>query len=413
MLVYTARQAILNRRQNVAAYELFFRDGPENFFPQNVDPHEATSKLIGRTHFNKGLRPLTSGKLALINFSEESLLKLLPMLIPKEDVLIEILETVTPSTAVYNACVELYRAGYRLVLDDFIYKPQWKRFLKLVKMIKFDIRLTPLDSIAPLVTKLLENSNIKLLAEKVETREEYLEARQLGFHFFQGYYFCQPEMHQSHEVESNELLLFAIYKETLGQYLNYKAIGNLLEQDSNLTYKLLCYINSGGFPLRTQITSVKQALTYLGDTQLRSLLSLFVTAILASKKPAELTKMCVIRAKFCELVVKKNTSDITLTESAFLTGMFSLLDAILDLPIEKVLERLPVSQNIKETLLDSQDKSQTPNSMALRAIKLLESGSWYLAEREADKLQLTAKILDQYYQEAITWSEFFEQDKAD
>jgi EAL and modified HD-GYP domain-containing signal transduction protein len=259
------------------------------------------------------------------------------------------------------------------------------------------------------VTKLRENSKIKLLAEKVETREEYMEARQLGFHFFQGYYFCQPEMHQSHEVESNELLLFAIYKETLAQYLNYKAIGNLLEQDSNLTYKLLCYINSGGFPLRAQITSVKQALTYLGDTQLRSLLSLFVTAILASKKPAELTKMCVIRAKCCELVVKKTSSDTTLTESAFLTGMFSLLDAILDLTIEKVLERLPVSDDIKETLLDSEDKSQTPNSMALRAIKLLESGSWYLAEREADKLQLTAKVLDQYYQEAILWSEFFEQ----
>jgi EAL and modified HD-GYP domain-containing signal transduction protein len=406
MLVYTARQAILNRRQNVSAYELFFRDGPENFFPQDMDPHEATSKLIGRTHFNKGIRPLTSGKAALINFSEESLLKRLPMLLPKEDILVEILETARPNDAVYNACAELYRAGYRLVLDDFVYKPEWRRFFKLVKMIKFDIIATPLDTIAPLVTKLRENSKIKLLAEKVETKEEFEQAMQLGFHFFQGYYFCKPEMQKGHEVESNELLLFSIYQETLRSSLNYKAIGKLLEQDSNLVYKLLCFVNSGGFPLQTKITSIKQSLTYLGDAQLRSLLSLFVTAILASRKPAELTKMCVVRAKFCQLVIKK-TAPI-LTESAFLTGMFSLLNAILDLPMDAVLDRLPVSDEIKETLLDVADKSQTPISMTLRAIKLLESGSWYLAEREAEKLHLSPKLLDQFYQDAISWSEFFE-----
>jgi EAL and modified HD-GYP domain-containing signal transduction protein len=406
MLVYTARQSIMNRRQIVVAYELFFRDGPENFFPSNIDAHEATSKLIGRTHFNKGILPITSGKPALINFSEESLLKGLPFILPKEDIFVEILETVTPSDEVYQACAELYRAGYRLALDDFVYKPEWRRFLQLVKMIKFDIMETPLTQIAPLVTKLRENSKIRLLAEKVETQEEYSQAMELGFHYFQGYYFCKPEMQKVHEVESNEQLLFFLYKESLAKSLNYKAIAQIFERDSNLTYKLLCFINSGSFPLITKITSVKQALSYMGEIQLRSVLSLFVTAILASSKPAEIIKMCVIRAKFCELVAEKIAP--SLTSNAFLTGMFSLLDGILDLPMERVLERLPVSDEISETLLDSADKSQTPVSMALRAIRLLELGSWHLAEREAEKLRINTKQLDQYYQEAIQWSDFFQ-----
>jgi len=410
MFVYIARQAIFNRRQQVTAYELFFRDGPENFFPGDIDAHEATSKLIGRTHFNKGIRPITSGKRALINFSQESLLKRLPLLLPPEDILVEILETVHPTNAVYAACVELYRAGYKLALDDFVYKPQWQRFLKLVTLIKFDILATPLDEIAPLVIKLRQTGKVKLLAEKVETQEQYHQAMKLGFHLFQGYYFCKPEMQQSKEAESSEKLLFLLYKETFNNPLDYDAITQILQMDSSLTYKLLCFINSGGFPLKQKITSVKQALTYLGETQVRSLMSLFVTSVLANDKPSELIKMSVIRAKFCELVIKKVAP--ALADSAFLTGMFSLLDAILDTSMENVLERVPLPEEITETLLDAQDNSQTPLSMALRANKLLESGSWHLTEREAAKLRISFKQLGQFYQEAIQWSEYFHQSKT-
>jgi len=407
MFVYIARQAILNRRQQVMAYELFFRDGPENLFPNDIDAHEATSKLIGRTHFTKGIRPITSGKRALINFSQESLLKRLPLLLPPEDILIEILETVHPTNSVYAACVELYRAGYKLALDDFVYQPQWQRFFKLVSIIKFDIMATPLDTIAPLVTQLLNNSNIKLLAEKVETRAQYHQAMELGFHLFQGYYFCQPEMQRSKAVESSERLMFLLYKETLNSQLDYQAISDILKMDSSLTYKLLCFINSGCFPLKQHITSVKQALTYLGETQIRRLMSMFITAILANDKPAELIKMSMIRAKFCELVIKKVAP--ALADSAFLTGMFSLLDSIIDLPMVQVLDRVPVPDEIIETLLDEHDISQTPISMALRANKLLESGSWHLTEREAQKLRISFKVLSQFYQEAIVWSEFLGQ----
>jgi len=148
MKVYTARQAILNRKENVVAYELLYRGGPENFFPQ-IDPHKATSKLIIRTHLNQGIGLITDNKPALINFPEESILSCLPLILPPKQVMIEILETVSPSDEVYQACKVLYHQGYHLALDDFVYKPEWNRFFNLMKLIKFDIQATSLSELSP------------------------------------------------------------------------------------------------------------------------------------------------------------------------------------------------------------------------------------------------------------------------
>lgn len=400
--LYLARQAILGRRQNLVAYELFFRDGPENFFP-DVDPHLATSKLIGRTHFNKGIGEISGGKRALINFSEESLVKRLPLMLPKDEVIIEILEDVSPSDTVYEACAEMYRQGYVFALDDFVYNREWRRFLQLVKVIKFDLMSTPLEKIAPLVSQLKEKTNIKLLAEKVETQEDYQKAMDMGFHFFQGYFFTRPEMKSVYENETNEHLLMLIFRESTKAELNYQRIQLLLEQDSSLVYRLLCFVNSGSFPLKTRISSVKQAMTYLGDIQVRRLLTLFLTAVLASPKTHELTRMCVIRAKYCQLVSEKIAPG--LTESGFLVGMFSLLDAILEVNMTKVLARLPMSEEIESVLLDEDDKNQSPLALALRSIKYLEQGSWHFTELEAKKMQVSSDFLSDTYQKALAWSE--------
>lgn len=397
--VYTARQAIFNKKQKVVAYELFFRDGPENFFP-DVDAHEATSKLIARTHLNDGIRPITSNKQALINFSEESILKGLPFLLNPSEIVIEILETVRPTDEVYAACLDLHSKGYKMALDDFVYKPEWNRFLSLIKMIKFDIMVTPLDSIGPLVKKL--KGKKVLLAEKVETKAEFIQAKEMGFLYFQGYFFCKPEMQKKRDNESNQHVLFLLQREGLRHVLNHNKIAKLFEQDSNLTYKLLRYINSSTFQLTTKIQSLKQALVYLGEDQIRRMISLITTAVLASDKPAELTKMCIIRARFCELIIKKVAPGFL--ESAFLTGMFSLLDAILDKPIENVIATLPLSEEVVESLTNN--KCQTPLGITLRIVKLLENGNWHLTEQEASKLKLDYKFVADCYRQAVTWSDF-------
>lgn len=397
--VYTARQAIFNKQQNVVAYELFFRDGPENVFP-DVDAHDATSKLIVRTHLNDGIKPFTSNKQALINFSEESLLNGLPYILNPQEIVIEILETVRPTDEVYSACLELYRAGYKLALDDFVYEAKWKRFLSLVKLVKFDILVTPLDSIEPLIKKLKHKK--ALLAEKVETKEEFIKAKKMGFRFFQGYFFCKPEMKKCRDVESNHHNLLLLQREGLRCELNYPTIASLFERDSSLAYKLLRYINGGTFQLNIPISSIKQALVYIGELQVRRMISLVVTSVLASDKAPELTKMCIIRARFCELVVKKAAPG--LVEPAFLCGMFSLLDAILDKPLENIIDNLPLSQEIVEALTDA--LCQTPIAIALRTIKLLERNKWHDTEKEASKLCLNYKDVSNFYRSAIIWSDF-------
>lgn len=407
MKVYTARQAIFNRRKQVSAYELFFRNSEENVYPADVDGHEATSKLLGRTYFNKGIKPFTAGKRALINFSEESLLKRVPFLLPKDEILIEILESVTPSDEVFAVCQELADAGYMLALDDFIYKPQWKPFLTIVRLIKFDIQQTPLDSIAALVQGLKTNTNIVLLAEKIETHQEYSQAKALGFNLFQGFYFCTPDMESSEEIESTSLLLIMLFNEVNKRHINHQKVIELLERDCNLVFKLLCYVNSGIFPLKEKISSIKQAITYMGEAQLKELISLFFTAVLTQDKPPELLILCSTRAKFCELVI--NDIQPKLSQSAFMAGMFSLIDALLNLPMHQITTRLSLDDHICETLLDTTNTSQTDISIALRAIKYLEQGSWYQAEREALKLRISVDVMNQYYQLAMQWSECIEE----
>lgn len=401
--VYTARQAVFNHKLHVVAYELLFRDGEENRFPQ-VDPHEATAKLIMRTHLNEGLSSVTMGKKALINFSEQCLLSGIAEMLPKESVIIEILETVRPTDEVFEKCLALYRAGYSLALDDFVYSEAWRRFIPLVRLIKFDITKTPLARIAPLVAKLKDRKNLKLLAERVETQEEFDLAKSMGFHFFQGYFFCKPEMRKGRDVNVADATLVSLYQELSRPQLNIPKISQFFEQDVGLTYKLLRYINSGILPLKTSITSIRQALIYLGESQIRKLIALLTTAALAKHKTKEVVRLSIVRARSAELTMKKVSP--ALSEEAFLMGLLSLIGTMLDRPLAEVLESLPISENIKEALMD--EKSQQPMRIVYNAVTLYEKGSWHLTTLECQKIRLSYDALAKNYQDALLWAKQYE-----
>lgn len=405
MNVYTARQAIFNSQKKAVAYELLFRDGEENRFP-DINPHHATSKLIMRTHLNGGLRTVTDGKPALINFTEECLLSGFPELLPKNKVIIEILETVNPTDEVFSKCKELFDKGYVLALDDFVHEPKWERFFDLVKMIKFDIQSTSLAEIRPLIKKLqTEKPKIKLLAERVETYEEFYVARKMGFHFFQGYFFCKPEIKKERDVKPDYGILVEIQKQLLSDTINIAAVSQCFEQDVGLTYKLLNYINSGIIPIKSKISSIKQALIYLGESQVRRLLILFTTASMASSKPQEIIRVAIIRARACELVAEKALPGAS--GEAFLVGLLSQIPAILDKEMGEVLENLPVSEDIKSTLLESQSK--TLLRTIYDAVTLYESGSWHLCSIQCYKLRMEYDELGEYMLESTNWANCYSQ----
>ena len=400
MSVFVARQAIFNRRQKVVAYELLFRDSPKNFFP-DIAEGQATARLIMENQLNLGTRHITSGKKALINIGPESLELDLCAFLPCQDVVIELLESIEPTDTNYELCRELFHSNFNLALDDFVYKPQWDRFLKLVKLIKFDITITPLNDIHPIIKKLKDHKQIKLLAEKIETQEEYEVAAGMGFDYFQGYFFAKPTMMNHNDIDYNYGLVVAIYAEIMGPNPDLTKIAALFELDAALAYKLLRLINSGVFPIQSKIASLKQALVYLGQERLKKFVSLIVTAHTAGKKPAELMQVCVVRARFCELIAKKVAKHQS--GEAFLTGLFSLLDAILDQPMSLLVEKLPFQDDIKAALLEEKNTLY----YILKVVKAYETGSWWALEQAVIFLNIQSDILPELYQKSVDWADSY------
>ncbi|NVK25160.1 MAG: HDOD domain-containing protein [Gammaproteobacteria bacterium] len=398
MKVYTARQAIYNRKQNVVAYELLFRDGPNNVFPK-VETNSATSKLILDSHFNQGIEKITSGKPALINYPEKAILDGVPTVLPPNKAMVEILECVPPSAEVYEACRQLFHKGYKLVLDDFKYKKEWEPFLKLVRLIKFDLRETSFAEIESLLPLLRKYKSLKILAEKVETQEEFDKAKDLGFDFFQGYYFCKPNVVEQNDVSANLSVIYAMYQETLKDNVNYTKLSRFFEHDTSLSYKLLKFINSGLFPLRDPIGSIKQALVYLGNAQVKKFVNLIITAHIAEQKPQELTNMSIIRAKFCECLAEKVAP--AKSDEAFILGLFSLLDAILDQPMCDIVRQLPLSEEVSDALIGHENVLGN----ILGVVKSYESGSWTAMRKSSARFRIEQEILPEFYATAIEWAD--------
>lgn len=199
MSVFLARQPVISQHTEIFGFELFYRESSDNFHVPTTE-YDATKLLIEKNNLDHGVTHITKGKKAMINFSEDSLLSGTAKALPVNEVVIEILETVSPSDDVYKACKELIALGYVLALDDFLYSEEWDRFLNIVHIVKIDIIETPLHSIEDLLFHIKNiklasgNNRPRLLAEKIETASEYEAAKAMGFEYFQGFYFGQPEM---------------------------------------------------------------------------------------------------------------------------------------------------------------------------------------------------------------------------
>ena len=296
---YIARQPILNSDKQTVGYELLFRDGPKNTFPE-VDPEQATSRLLSDHFLNTHYETL-GDKLGFVNFPYQSLLNRVPTLFPSENFVVEILEDCPPTEELLDAIKDMAAKGYTIALDDFIPNKEWRPFLPYVSLIKFDIRLVPIEK-AHIFMKRLKGSNIRFLAEKVETYEEFEQAKEAGFEYFQGYFFSKPEMISKKALEPSFMTVIQLLTEISKQDIDYNAIESLISKDLSLSYKLLTFVNSSAI-VQTQIQSFHQALVYLGEDKLRKFISLVSLASTQDSKPDYLYGLSIQRARFCELIL--------------------------------------------------------------------------------------------------------------
>jgi EAL and modified HD-GYP domain-containing signal transduction protein len=396
MFFYAARQPILDRDKNLFAYELLFRDSLDNVFP-DIDGDEATSRMITGSQLNFGLEDFLGDKPGFINFTLDTLLKGYPSMLPREQVVVEILETVQPGKRLLQECIKLKEQGYTLALDDYIHQKVWRHFYPYIDIIKIDLRSTNKDTINQILADIAPFPHIKLLAEKVETNQEFTEALAMGFSLFQGFFFSHPEMMQSKALSPAQITLAELLYETSKKEMDIANITSIFARDVSLSYKLLRYANSSIFKRRTEIETIKQALIVLGQVELKKFLSVLFTAQVSSNKPAELTRLAMTRAKFTENIA--NLHGKTDADKAFLTGMMSLMDAILDEPMSSVVSKLPLAQDIKDALLEQ------PGLLSeyIALVKLYEQAKWQPAQELIKTLGLEHANLPDAYHAAVQW----------
>jgi EAL and modified HD-GYP domain-containing signal transduction protein len=394
---FVARQPIFDTQRQVHGYELLFRSGPLNQFAHG-DGDEASRRLIGDTLSVFGLDVLTVGKKAFINFTREVLLDQHAYLLPPEPTVVEVLETVVPDAEVVEACRGLKQAGYQLAMDDYVGDPNWEPLVELADLIKVDFRGCTAEQRAQFARR-FRPPGIQLIAEKVETWEEWREGVSLGYSYFQGYFFCRPET-----LSRKTLPLWRTnYLRLLGELnrteVDFDRIEQVIKQEACLALKLLSYMNSALFGCGARIKSIKHAAIMLGPENLRRWANLTAVLGLCDGKPPELFLTCVVRARFCELLGRR-AGLLHKTLDLFLTGLLSLIDAILDRPLEEALSQFAVPNDIRAAIL----RDDSPASQVCSLARAYENGDWERVGEVARSLNVPAAKVAESYRRAIEWS---------
>lgn len=410
MEVHVARQpiftlpggpvGILDRAAEVlAGYELLFRDGPNNAFP-DIDGDVATSKVLHHSFFANDFDELVGHTLGFVNFTRELLVKRVPKMFPPRRLVVEILETVTPDAEVVEACRELKRLGYHLVLDDFVMAPGMEALLDLAWMVKFDVRSTPIPTIASMIEN-FKHRDMRFLAEKVETRAELAALRDVGCTWFQSYFFARPEMVTRTDVAPSKMVLLKLMHEVMRPEQDLTALERLIAADVSMSYKLMRYINSAYFARPQKIESIRQALVLLGEREVRQLVMLVATARLATRKPNELMRLSVMRARMAESLAAKIPG--VSREELFVVGLFSSIDAIMDRPMAELVNQLPLTMEVKSALVERLGVL----GAVLNLVLAYERADWTEVARLVNAFKLDGKVLPLAHQHALRAGEAF------
>ena len=391
---FVARQPIFTREQQIFGYELFFRNGIDNFF--KTDDVEAAARNTLDTSLLFGLDVLCDGQRAFINCTRDLLLKDCMNLLPSGQAVVEVLETVQVDDLVVAACDRLKIAGYTIALDDFVADDPRQSLVPMADILKIDFARTSLADRAALL-KEHKASRCRMLAEKVETREDFLKAKDMGFVYFQGFYLRHPEVLKAREIPHNHLNYLRLLEMVMREEMVLRELEELIKQEASVLYRLLRYLNSPVFGFATTIHSVRHALAILGEREVRRWIRLVALVSAGAQKSSDLVLCALVRARFCELLSPR----IGDTESdLFLLGLLSMMDAILEVPMSQVLEHVPLDAETKAVLLGGTGRLRPVYQLMLAR----ESGDWETAKSFAAHLHLEESDVGEIWWQAMQWA---------
>jgi c-di-GMP-related signal transduction protein len=392
---FLARQPILNRDKKLFAYEILSRYGPENYCsptPGSPIAEKAMDEL-----FLMGVRTITEGFPAFMNCTRDFLVKDFLTLMPRDLIVGEILETVPSDDDVLAACYRMKDQGYRLALDDYCDVPGTQPFLAVADFVKVDVLLTTFAEQERVVT-MCHARNIPVIAEKVETDEQFRRCLEIGCDYFQGYFFCRPQIVARRSVPANKRVYLQLLQAANSSVFDFHRISMIFRQDVSLSYRLLRYLNSAAFSFRAEIHSIPHAITLLGERAMRKWISLVSVAALGDEMADGLLRLPLLRAMFCELVGKKIGMHRE-TDQLFLVGLLSVMDVLLNTKMTEVLAEIPVDEEIKKALLGQGGRYRPIFEVVLD----YESGTWEQLAHSARRIGLYEELLPDLYLRSVRW----------
>ena len=389
---FVGRQPIYNRKLEVVAYELLFRDSEVNH-AAIVDGDQATSRLVHDTFLEIGLDAIVHDKTAFINFTRDFVLGDSTTIFPADRVVVEILEDVVVDAELLEAVRTLSEQGYTIALDDCVCHPDMMPLVALADIIKLDVLAVDADTLQQSV-RALRQYNVQLLAEKIETRAIFAYCCELGFDFFQGYFLSKPDVVTGQRSPSSRMALLLLLAKLQDPTMELRDLEEIIARDVSLSYKLLRVVNAAIYGLSKKVESIHQALLLLGTRFISRWISVILLANIADK-PHDVMATSLIRAKMCELLaeaMERKEKDVFFT-----VGLFSVLDALLDTPLPDVLASLPLADELTCALLNYEGIL----GETLRCVVAYEHSNW----QDVGCAELSQQTITTAYLQAIAWAD--------
>ncbi|EGL53279.1 putative signal transduction protein containing EAL and modified HD-GYP domain containing protein [Methylophaga aminisulfidivorans MP] len=392
--IIIARQPIFDRHYNTYAYELLFRNN-QTSQSADLDYYSgdiATTRVINYSFLELGIERVIGNHLAFVNLTRNFILSDDPIPFGGERVVLEVLENIEVDEELINAVKKLALSGYHIALDDFIFHESLRPLIELASIIKVDILSLSESELRHHVER-LRAFPVKLLAEKVETKAEFELCMELGFDYFQGYFFCRPEIIKDNPIPDNKIKLLELLGKLQDPDIEFKTIEAIIRQDPGLSLKLLRLLNSAAIGFPRQINSLREGLVILGLKAIKTWTTLIVMSEMSSG-PAELIHMTLVRAKMAEKIAAQFGCS---PDSGFLLGLFSTIDTILSKPMDEIIKSIPLSNESSLALISRGGiKGQLLNCVTDYC-----EGHW---NKVADSTGPSLEVMSNAYIEACHWA---------